>query len=583
MVIAPAPGEEFARCRLGEVIGYGGMGMVFAGRDLASGADVAVKVIRGDRTESSESRARFRREVRLIEQVRHPHILPVHRSGEERHQPFLVTPLMPDGSLRDLLRDCGRLTVPRVLSVLAQVAAALDAAHDRGIVHRDVKPSNILVDRGHGHLYLADFGIARAVDGDDGLTSTGAHLGTLAYAAPEQLRGGPVDERADVYSLACVTYEMLVGTPPFGGDGANAIAVMEAHASGATADLGRLPDLLPDRLTEVLGHALSADIDRRPRAATAFAAAMQKASGLPPEMPVLAPGTPRQWPTTARWGGRTRSVPSHPSSRGGWSHRRWIMGIAAMASGVLAAGAGSHVIFGGAPEPGDAQFLRREVASHASWVDALARADAAGSTGARRTKVRRVVGDWRAFLTDERSRATLLAPGYRRTAILRLLDVDRAYAGAVLAATSRTSSSETNLRLAVVYKRSGEVAAIARTIKPALPAGILPPAEIPPLLCLTDTASLPSAGVVSLETRVDDAGRRLTATALFERAGKRHVTFWFYSPRNARPYPVSFAGSGRFSAFLTFNQPLPVGRWRLVVTEAGRTVATRRISVGAKG
>ncbi|UGT41171.1 serine/threonine protein kinase [Nocardia yamanashiensis] len=205
----------FGRYRLRGLLGAGGMGQVYRAYDTGTERVVALKVLPPEYAHDPVYRARFRREAQVAARLSEPHIVPIHDYGEIDGRLYLDMRLVEGTDLATLLNTDGALTPAAAVSCIAQVAAALDAAHRAGLVHRDVKPSNILT-APDGFAYLIDFGIARG-EGDAGLTTAGAAIGTFAYMAPERLDHGDYDGRADVYSLACVLYECMTGSKPFPG------------------------------------------------------------------------------------------------------------------------------------------------------------------------------------------------------------------------------------------------------------------------------------------------------------------------------------------------------------------------------
>ena len=208
-----AIGSQFAGYRLDEEVGRGGMGVVYRATELALDRPVALKLIAPELAGDPEFRRRFLSESRLTASIDHPGILPVYAAGEADGELYLATRFVAGTDLRALLEQ-GPLSPERTVGLLDQVAAALDAAHARGLVHRDVKPGNVLVDSA-SHCYLCDFGLTKRLGEGDQTTVAGRLAGTLDYLAPEQIRQGPVDSRADQYALACVLYECLGGRPPF--------------------------------------------------------------------------------------------------------------------------------------------------------------------------------------------------------------------------------------------------------------------------------------------------------------------------------------------------------------------------------
>ena len=188
------------------------MGVVYRATDLSLERPVALKLVAPELAEDERFRARFLREPRLAASLDHPNVIPIYEAGEHEGQLYLAMRFVEGSDLKSELEREGKLSPERSLDVLAQVAGALDAAHRRGLVHRDVKPANVLID-GEGHVYLTDFGITKQLGGAS--TDTGRMVGTLDYLAPEQIRGEPVDGRTDVYALGCLLYECLAGAPPF--------------------------------------------------------------------------------------------------------------------------------------------------------------------------------------------------------------------------------------------------------------------------------------------------------------------------------------------------------------------------------
>jgi serine/threonine-protein kinase len=212
-VSALAPGDLFGRFRIEAVAGRGGMGVVYRAVELDLERPVALKLIASDRAADPAFRERFQRESRLAALIDHPNVVPVHGAGEEDGQLYLVMRYVPGTDLHALLKRDGPLDPERAASVVAQVGSALDAAHAAGLVHRDVKPANVLL--AGEHAYLSDFGLTRLLSSEEQLTETGQWLGTIDFSAPEQLQGRRVDARADVYSLGCVLHAALLGRPPF--------------------------------------------------------------------------------------------------------------------------------------------------------------------------------------------------------------------------------------------------------------------------------------------------------------------------------------------------------------------------------
>jgi hypothetical protein len=208
-----ATGSEFAGCRIEGVLGRGGMGVIYRATELRLGRPVALKLIATEQASDPDVRERFEREARMTASIEHPNVVPVYAAGEEDGHLYLVMRFVPGTDLHHLLREEARLAPARAASIVAQVADALDAAHAAGLVHRDVKPANILING--DHAYLSDFGITRVQASDTRITDSGNWIGTVDFMAPEHLRGEPTDARADVYALGCVLFTALTGTPPF--------------------------------------------------------------------------------------------------------------------------------------------------------------------------------------------------------------------------------------------------------------------------------------------------------------------------------------------------------------------------------
>jgi serine/threonine-protein kinase len=254
-----------ARYLIDREIGRGGMATVYLARDLRHDAAVAVKVLRPELA-SLLGGERFHREILISARLQHPNILAVYDSGEHKGLPFYVMPYVEGESLERRLKREGPLPIDDALEIASQVAEALAHAHTQGFVHRDVKPSNILLT--HGHALLADFGIARAIElaGSEKLTETGLALGTASYMSPEQAAGDKVDGRTDIYSLGCVLYEMLAGTPPFSGSSPR--SVRARHTLDAVPSLRTVRDTVSVDLESAIVRALAkVPADRFPDAA----------------------------------------------------------------------------------------------------------------------------------------------------------------------------------------------------------------------------------------------------------------------------------------------------------------------------
>ncbi|HMM33776.1 MAG TPA: serine/threonine-protein kinase, partial [Thermoanaerobaculia bacterium] len=245
-------GRKLGRYVLSRKLGAGGMAEVWEAFDEGLHRSVAVKVVRDEIAGEAEYRDRFIREARLAAGLEHPRILPIYDFGTEAGITFLVMPLLPGGSLRE--RITGPMPPEEAIDCLASIAAALDHAHARGVLHRDVKPSNVLVDAS-GSLLLADFGLAKSTAVSSELTATGMVVGTPAYMAPEQAIGRPVDARADQYALGVLAFELLTGRTPFRSE--SPFAVLDKHLREAPPPPSTFVPALPSSVDAVLARALS--------------------------------------------------------------------------------------------------------------------------------------------------------------------------------------------------------------------------------------------------------------------------------------------------------------------------------------
>ncbi len=221
-------GDVIAGYRLDELIGEGGMGVVWAATQISLDRTVALKVVRSELAADSEFRDRFVTESRIAASLEDPNVVSVYDAGEESEILYLAMSFIEGTDLRALLRERGSLDPQSAVAVISQVALGLKAVHDAGLVHRDVKPANVLIRSRDGKAMLTDFGLARAVNASK-ITRTGMLIGTLDYMAPEQIEGKRIDGRSDVYSLGAVLYETLVGKPPFAGE--TVAAQIHAHLS----------------------------------------------------------------------------------------------------------------------------------------------------------------------------------------------------------------------------------------------------------------------------------------------------------------------------------------------------------------
>jgi len=270
-------GAEFLDYRIEERIGQGGMGVVYRAYDLRLKRTVALKVVAPDLELDERFRARFARESELAMSLEHPNVVPIHDAGEVDGRLYLTMRLVVGTDLRALLRAEGALVPSRALAIASQIANALDAAHARGLVHRDVKPSNVLLD-GDEHVYLADFGLTRRLEEQGANAGEGRSLGTPAYLAPEQIEGERVGGPADVYSLGCLLYECLTGRPPFSGD--SRLAVGWAHLEERPPSASAHEPNLPLAIDSVIQRSMAKAPDERYPTCTALIAAAGDALGL---------------------------------------------------------------------------------------------------------------------------------------------------------------------------------------------------------------------------------------------------------------------------------------------------------------
>ncbi|MGB2953014.1 MAG: serine/threonine-protein kinase [Gaiellaceae bacterium] len=251
---------EFAAYHIEGLLGRGGMSEVYRASNPRLDNTIALKLLARELAGDQLFRERFIRESRLAASLNHPNVVPIFDAGECDGRPYIAMRYVEGPDLKELLTRRGALSADYALSVVGQVAAALDCAHRKGLVHRDVKPGNILIDENAGdgtrpHVYLADFGVAKHRQSQSGLTSKGQYVGTIDYIAPEQIEGKELSGATDIYSLGCVLYECLTGAPPFDHD--SDVAMIYAHLTeAAPAPSAKQPDL-PTGVDEVIAKALA--------------------------------------------------------------------------------------------------------------------------------------------------------------------------------------------------------------------------------------------------------------------------------------------------------------------------------------
>ncbi len=311
------------RYELDGVVGRGGMAEVYRARDLRLDRIVAVKTLREDLARDQTFQARFRREAQSAASLNHPSIVAVYDTGEDTsptsHVPFIVMEYVDGRTIRDLLRDDRRLLPERALEITDGVLRALDYSHRAGIVHRDIKPGNVMLNR-QGEIKVMDFGIARAVaDTQATMTQTAQVIGTAQYLSPEQARGERVDARSDLYSVGCLLYELLTGRPPFTGD--SPVSIAYQHVREAPIPPSRVDPDLPDWADPIVLRAMEKDPADRYQSAADMRSDIQRAlSGFPiaAAMPMTAsyahpsPGTRRMDPMgQTQLQGQTGSLPPY--------------------------------------------------------------------------------------------------------------------------------------------------------------------------------------------------------------------------------------------------------------------------------
>jgi serine/threonine protein kinase len=296
-------GQTFGGYHIVELVGSGGMGLVYRAEQRILGRTVALKVIRPEIAESGDYRERFLREARFAAAVDDPHVVSVFDAGEQDGRLYLAMQWVDGLDLATLIDRQQRLAPERAVLIGVQLAQALQAVHDAGLVHRDVKPSNVLVRDigGRDHAYLTDFGIAKAPHAQDSLTRTGSVIGTPGYLSPEQIRGQQPGPRSDLYALGCIIFEALTGQRPFGGDD---LAARWAQATSAPPAASTLCPALGSRYDAFLAQALAANPQDRFSSGTAFAEALQAAhTGRPgglTQPPVTRGAAPRAFGPSAQ-------------------------------------------------------------------------------------------------------------------------------------------------------------------------------------------------------------------------------------------------------------------------------------------
>jgi hypothetical protein len=333
------------RYELQDIAGSGGMSSVYKARDTVLERMVAIKILHDHFSNDPEYVERFRREARALAQLNHPNIVTVIDRGEFEGRQFIVFEHVDGETLKELVDREGQLPVDEALALVHQVARGLAFAHEHGVVHRDVKPQNILIDE-EGVAKVTDFGIARSLEPADGLTETGTLLGTSEYIAPEQASGHRVDERSDQYSLAAVLYELLAGEPPYSGENFMAVAMMHIQRPIPSVRDVR-PDVSP-RLDAIIARAMAKRPEDRFPTTEAMMAALEAARASTDSIPP---------PLTRPEEGATESipVPGPLPPHIGRPRRRFplpimiglvVVGVAALVLALVIAGGGTDSLTG---------------------------------------------------------------------------------------------------------------------------------------------------------------------------------------------------------------------------------------------
>ena len=329
------------RYELGDILGFGGMSEVHLARDVRLHRDVAVKVLRADLARDPSFYLRFRREAQNAAALNHPSIVAVYDTGEAETPagplPYIVMEYVDGVTLRDIVHTEGPLPPRRAIEIIADACQALNFSHQNGIIHRDVKPANIMISTTNA-VKVMDFGIARAIADSSSVTQTAAVIGTAQYLSPEQARGDPVDARSDVYSLGCVLYEILTGEPPFTGD--SPVSVAYQHVREDPVPPSERHEGISADLDAVVLKALAKNPENRYQTAAEMRADLVRVhNGEPPEAPKVLTGADRNSlfsSTAANVGGpRTDPLARQPlddidRDRGG-SVGRWVVAVAVLA------------------------------------------------------------------------------------------------------------------------------------------------------------------------------------------------------------------------------------------------------------
>lgn len=291
MTVPLTDGSEMAGFRVEALLGRGGMAYVYLAHDMQLGRKVALKVLSPELASNRQFQLRFHRESRLLASLDHPNIVPVYQAGEADGVLYIAMRYVEGSDLSALLDREGRLDPPVALKVLTQVSAALEAAHRAGLVHRDIKPDNVLISgeasrHAVGHVYLTDFGLTKQISSLSNLTTVGNVMGTMQYLAPEQISGKPVEVRTDIYSLGGLAFRCLTGLPPF--EHADRPALLWAHLSEAPPPVSECCPDLPEKVDDVIWTAMAKAPEDRYASASEFATALTAALETAPATVVAA-------------------------------------------------------------------------------------------------------------------------------------------------------------------------------------------------------------------------------------------------------------------------------------------------------
>jgi serine/threonine protein kinase len=276
----PVPGSTLGGYRIDALLGRGGMGVVYRATQIALDRPAAIKLIAAEYADDAVFRERFKREARLAARLDHPHVLPVYEAGEVDGRLFLATRFVDGTDLEAVIAGEGALEPGLAAGLIAQIGDALDAAHALNLVHRDVKPANVLLESrgGMAHAYLGDFGLTKAIGSASGLTSTSVWVGTVDYAAPEQLQSQLVDARTDVYSLGCLLYEALTGEVPY--PRPREVSKVMAHASDPPPVVSAVAPAVPAEFDAIVRRAMAKRPEDRYQSAGELGRAAAAAAGI---------------------------------------------------------------------------------------------------------------------------------------------------------------------------------------------------------------------------------------------------------------------------------------------------------------